>query len=193
MLYDTTTYYKLQAIQENTTPRPWASPAASACRSKFGPGRPVEAFSGVSGPYPLASPVSRLLDAPGRPGRGTPGPASLEMTMRDPRLPAAIVGCGDAGQLGSPWLLALFLGVQPVAFQLAPAVEVGTASATAFPAKPVFWVFELLRRSMRGAGGGAGTGAAVAAPLVSSLAVGQPFSGRGSRLVRGNPAGVPRP
>ena len=35
-------------------------------------------------------------------------------------------GRGDAGQLGSSWLLALFLGVQPAALQLAPAVEVGT-------------------------------------------------------------------
>lgn len=62
MLYDTTTYYNLQAIQGNTTRRAWASPAGSASGSKFGPVRAVAAFFGVGGtvPYP-------------RPGFGRPG------------------------------------------------------------------------------------------------------------------------
>ncbi|KWR81563.1 hypothetical protein RN02_10385 [Pseudomonas sp. PI1] len=48
------------------------------------------------------------------------------------------------------WLLALFLGVQPAAFQLAQAVEVGHGlRKLLFPAKPLFAAFQRARCWMR--------------------------------------------
>ena len=155
--------------------------------------RPWKAHRGVfQGRRPLPPGLAGFAP-PGRPGRGTPGPASLEMTMRDPRLPAAIVGCGDAGQLGSSWLLALFLGVQPAALQLAPAVEVGHGLG-----KPLF-LLNLLFLGCRAAavldecaGGGAATGAACRA-LGKPVLADRPgtIAGGGAGEAGGTPEGCP--
>ena len=176
MLYTTTTYYNLQALQGNTTRRAWASPAASASGSKFGPVRAVAAFSGVSGTYPLPSP-----------GFGLPGRSCAAWVW----FRAFLVGNGDAGQLGR-LAVGLPLGVQPVVFPPALSVDVRHGlGKPLFPAKPLFAAFQRARRWMR-AQAVELPPARRAAPLVNSLAVGQHDCRRGSRRSRGNPAGVPR-
>lgn len=177
MLYDTTTYYNLQALQGNTTRRAWASPAASASGSKFGPVRAVAAFSGVGGtlhPYPRRFRASWALLR----GLGVvPGLPRREWRCWPARPPGAV---------GLP------PGVQPVVFPPALSVDVRHGlGKPLFPAKPLFAAFQRARRWMR-AQAMELPPARRAAPLANSLAVGQHDCRRGSRRSRGNPAGVPR-
>lgn len=131
MLYNTTTYYNLQALQRNTTRRAWASPVGGASGSKFGPVLAVEAFSGVSGTYPCPRPVSGLLGVPARPGCDSW---------------ACLVGNGDAGQLGR-LVAGLPLGVQPCGLPARAGVRVERrrSACLLFPAKPLLTAFQRAR------------------------------------------------
>ena len=174
MLYDTTTYYNLQAIRRNTTRRAWASTGRECVGIEIGLVRAVAAFSGVGGTLPLPSPVLGFLGAPARPGCGS-GPSSSGMAM-----------------LAAPGRWPFFLAFNLRPSQLAAAVEVGHGlGKPLFTAKPFFAAFQRGVALDKGAGGGVATGAACRA-LLSSLAVGQHDCRRGSRRSRGNPAGVPR-
>lgn len=197
MLYYTTTYYKIQAateilriLQKRYAGSPGQRPAGNTSAAKTAQEARRGVFRGLSAPSPVRARLRasrallcRLGAMPGL------GPASSFLAMGDPRLAAVIVGGGEAGQLAVWSVLSPFpLGVQPAAVPSALAFEVGHGLG-----KPLF-LLNLLFLGLRaagvfgeGTGGGAGIGAAVAAPLVSSLAVGQHDCRRGGRE-----AGEPR-
>lgn len=84
-------------------------------------------FRGRRHPYPYSRRFRVSWALLRGPGRGS-GPSSSEMAML---------------ASSAAWLLVLFLGVQPAAFQLAQAVEVGHGlGKPLFPAKPLLTTFQ---------------------------------------------------
>lgn len=111
MLYNTTTYYRIQATTENfTNPtetlrgRPRPAPGRERVGGEKQRRKPVEAFSGVGRRSPRPRPVPCVLGRSWAAGARwhALGPASSFLAMGDPCLAAVIVGSGEAGQARRP-------------------------------------------------------------------------------------------